>query len=74
MSSPGLKFNDKVFLFSHQKNRVFKLDSSKILDDLGISCVLLNPFKTKPALKGWFVVNSSFIDKGDAYKGGFIGN
>lgn len=62
MSSPGLKFNDKVFAFFHQKNMVFKLESSKILDDLGISYDLLNPFKTKPPLKGWFVVNSLFTD------------
>ncbi len=41
---------------------MFKLDSSKILDDLGISFALLNPFKTKPALKGWFGVNYPFVD------------
>ncbi len=62
MSLPGLKYNNKVFAFYHKGNMVFKLISSKLLDDLGVEYELLSPFKIKPPLKGWFVVNSIFVN------------
>lgn len=62
MSSPSLKYNAKVFTFLHKEKMVFKLESSKILDDMGITYELLNPFKTKPPLKGWFVIEAVFLE------------
>ena len=62
MSSPGLKFNDKVFAFYFDQKMCFKLGTSKTLEDLKISYDLLNPFKTKPPLKGWYIVDDTFVD------------
>ena len=59
MSSDALKVNDKVFCFYYEKEDAmcFKLgkDTDPERPELG-GASLLNPFKNKGPLKGWFVV------------------
>ncbi|NNE27285.1 MAG: hypothetical protein HKN09_10615 [Saprospiraceae bacterium] len=58
MSSPGLKFNDKVFAFYHKDKMGFRLGTQFNLEANGIAnAEPLSPFKTKPPLKGWFMID-----------------
>ena len=71
MSSPGVKYNDKVFIFYFKKEMTFRLGKDFNLADYGIKDIkLLNPFKNKPPLKGWFVISYDEHDKWEelAYK------
>ena len=57
MSSPALKYNDKVFAFFYNRQMCFRLRQNfdpKILKIKKFK--LLNPFKTKGPLKGWYVI------------------
>jgi hypothetical protein len=67
MSSPALKYNNKVFVFFYEQQMIFKLGEEFDPGSFGLSNVkLLNPFKTKGPLRGWFVVgynNHSEWDK-----------
>lgn len=57
MSSPGLKYNDKFFAFLYNDKMCFRLGRDFNLNSAGIkNYELLNPFKTKPPLKDWFVI------------------
>jgi hypothetical protein len=58
MSSPALKWNDKVFAFYHDEKMCFKLGDSIALEERGLPVILLSPFKTKGPLKGWYWVSS----------------
>lgn len=60
MSAPGLKYRNKVFAFYYQEKMCFKLVTTKSLDALEVPYELLNPFKTKPPLKGWFIIDAEF--------------
>lgn len=60
MSSPGLKCNNKVFAFHHKKEMGFRLGPSFDPVDFGLQTARpLSPFKTKPPLKGWYMVHES---------------
>ena len=58
MSSPGLKFQDKVFAFYHNNSMGFRLGPTFEPNNFGLKeAKPLSPFKTKPPLKGWFVID-----------------
>jgi hypothetical protein len=58
MSSPGLKYNNKVFAFYHKGNMGFRLGPQFSPPQHGIKFAKpLSPFKTKPPLKGWYVID-----------------
>ncbi len=60
MSSPGLKYGDKVFAFQAKEAMGFRLGPD--FDPIAFERAELeplNPFKTKGPLKGWFVVDES---------------
>ncbi len=57
MSSPGLKFKDKVFAFYHKEAMGFRLGPNFDPEKMGAkNAKPLSPFKTKPPLKGWFII------------------
>lgn len=61
MSSPGLKYKDKVFAFYNKKKEEmgFRLGPDSNPEKFGLkNARLLSPFKTKPPLKGWYVVDT----------------
>lgn len=63
MSSPALKFENKVFAFYHDHKMCFKLGDTSLVESRSLPVILLSPFKTKGPLKGWFWVaeeNSGF--------------
>lgn len=58
MHAPGLKVNDKVFAFYHKTKMGFRLGPNFDPVAFGLLQVeLLSPFKTKPPLKGWYLVD-----------------
>jgi len=62
MSSPGIKYKNKVFAFYYKEHMVFRL--GKNFEPLSLSIVnysLLDPFKNKPPMAGWFQI--PFIEK-----------
>jgi len=64
MSSPGIKYNNKVFAFFYDKKMVFKLGRDFKPESLGVTGYShLSPFKTKPPLFDWFEISSNDIDK-----------
>ena len=57
MSSPGIKYKDKVFAFYYKEQMVFKLGRDFDLPSIGINNFsLLSPFKTKAPLADWFEI------------------
>ena len=63
MSSPGLKFQDKVFAFYYKNSMGFRLGPNFNPDKFGIrNAKPLSPFKKKPPLKGWFIIDSNESD------------
>jgi hypothetical protein len=57
MSSPGLKYKDKVFAFYHKETMGFRLGPDFNPDKIGLkNAKPLSPFKKKPPLKGWFII------------------
>jgi len=57
MSSPALKYKNKVFVFLHKGEMGFRLGPGFDPVKFGLlNARLLSPFKTKPPLKGWFIV------------------
>ncbi|MCB0620473.1 MAG: hypothetical protein KDC43_19285 [Saprospiraceae bacterium] len=64
MRAPGLKFRNKVFAFRQGDSMTFKLGDPGILEQLGIDEYrVLSPFKTKPPLRDWLVVDRRYQDK-----------
>lgn len=60
MSSPGLKVNDKVFAFYHKGEMGFRLGGDFDLKKFGVTTAKpLSPFKTKPPLKGWYIIEET---------------
>ena len=60
MSSPGLKYKGKVFVFFHKPEMGFRLGPDFDPDVSGLETIrLLSPFKTKAPLKGWFLIGES---------------
>jgi len=59
MSSPGLKYNNKVFAFYHKGTMGFRMGPLFNPEKFGLKYAKpLSPFKTKPPLKGWYVIES----------------
>ena len=57
MSSPAIKYNGKVFAFFYNGQMTYKLGEEFNPASMGLTNVdILNPFKRKGPLKGWFVV------------------
>jgi len=64
MSSEAIRCNDKVFAFFHNEMMTFKLGSGFDPSDMGIDeWFPLSPFKTKPPLKGWYMIPEEYMDK-----------
>ena len=64
MSSPGLKCRGKVFSFHCKDGMGFRLGPQFDMAASGVSKPKpLSPFKTKPPLKGWYIVAESESDK-----------
>lgn len=57
MSSSGLRFKDKIFAFYHKETMGFRLGPNFNPEKMGIkNAKPLSPFKKKPPLKGWYIV------------------
>ncbi len=57
MSSPGIKYRDKVFAFYHNEMMGFLPGPNFDPIKAGVlNAKPLSPFKTKPPLKGWFLI------------------
>ncbi len=57
MSSPGIRYKNKVFAFYYREAMVFRLGREFDSTTMGIhDYQLLSPFKTRPPLVGWFVI------------------
>ena len=66
MSSPGLKFRNKVFAFYHNESMGFRLGPNFDPQKFGLKNFKpLSPFKKKPPLKGWYIIDSSESDTWD---------
>jgi len=64
MSSPGINSNGKVFAFHCRDGMGFRLGADFDADQFGLrDHKPLSPFKTKPPLKGWYVVPESEMDQ-----------
>lgn len=61
MSSPGLKFKNKVFAFYYNDEMVFRLGKGYHIEQHGISeFTHLSPFKNKPPMAGWFCIDEKY--------------
>lgn len=57
MSSPGIRYIKKVFAFYYHDQMVFRLGKQFKPESVKLkSYTLLNPFKNKPPMSGWFQV------------------
>ena len=64
MSSPGIQYKGKNFAFLWKEKMVFRLGRDFDPSSEGIhKFELLNPFKNKPPLKDWFVIEKTSSDK-----------
>ncbi|WP_179957803.1 hypothetical protein [Exilibacterium tricleocarpae] len=64
MSSPGLKCNGKVFAFQNRDTMGFRLGPDFNPKAIGLkTSAPLSPFRTKPPLRGWFVVTAREQDR-----------
>ncbi len=67
MSSPGLRYKNKVFAFYHDGHMVFRLGRAFQPESMGLkNWTLLNPFKNKAPLADWFQVPFSEQEKWQA--------
>ena len=54
MSSPGIKYKNKVIAFYHRDEMVFRVGKGADFVKLGIrKPKFLSPFKSKPPMTGW---------------------
>jgi hypothetical protein len=64
MSSPGIRYHNKVFAFYYKDDMVFRLGRDFDPKTVGIhDYCLLSPFKTKPPLVDWFEILPSHIQQ-----------
>jgi hypothetical protein len=64
MSSPGLKYKNKVFAFYHKQEMTFRLGKGFDITSLGIEKYsLLSPFKNKPPLAAWFNISCEYQNR-----------
>ena len=67
MSSPGIRYQNKVFAFFYKEGMVFRFGRSFDPTTVGIHDYrLLSPFKTKPPLLDWFEISSSHMQQWEA--------
>ena len=75
MSSPGLKYRNKVFAFYYEEAMTFKLGKGFEIEGLGINeFSYLSPFKNKPPMKAWFRIEISNSDRWDELTGLALGH
>ena len=64
MSSPGIRYRDKVFAFYHDKKMIFKLGKGFDIASFGIDRFsYLNPFKDKGPMLGWYEIPFEYSGK-----------
>jgi hypothetical protein len=64
MSSPGLRYENKVFAFYYHEAMVFRLGRGFDPTSVGIADYrLLAPFKTKPPLVDWFEIAATDVHR-----------
>ena len=64
MSSPGIRYKNKVFAFFYKAGMVFRLGRDFDPKAVGIHDYrLLSPFKTKPPLVDWFEISSAHMQQ-----------
>ena len=64
MSSPGLRYKNKVFAFYYKEQMVFRLGKGFDPKSVGVNeYSLLSPFKNKAPLAGWFEVPFEYEHK-----------
>src|SRR5262245_27970542 len=64
MSSPGIRYKNKVLAFFYHEGMVFKLGRDFDPESFGLrDYQLLSPYKTRPPLRDWFEVSASHIDR-----------
>ena len=63
MSSPGIRKKGRVIAFFYENKMVFKLGKHRDLEsEFGIKRFeYLSPFKNKPPMKGWFIIDVDYI-------------
>jgi hypothetical protein len=67
MSSPGIRYRNKVIAFFYREAMVFKLGREFDPERYGLhDYQLLSPYKTKPPLRDWFEVSATHIDGWEA--------
>lgn len=70
MSSPGLKYMGKVFVFYRRPEMGFRLGPEFNPEESGLKTVRpLSPFKTKAPLKGWFLVGEEEHERWESLAG-----
>jgi len=64
MSSPGIRYRNKVIAFFYHEAMVFKLGRTFEPGTFGLhDYQLLSPYKTKPPLRDWFEVAATHTDR-----------
>lgn len=58
MSSPGIRYKNKNYAFFHKEKVGFKLGKEFDIEAYNVSSwEYLSPFKTKPPLKAWYIID-----------------
>ncbi len=64
MSSPGIRYKNKVFAFYHNQSMIFKLGKGFDISAIGVKeHKFLAPFKNKPPMTAWFEISATEADK-----------
>ena len=64
MSSPGIKYKNKVIAFYHKDEMIFRVGKGADLVKLGIrKPKFLSPFRSKPPMTGWICLSYSERNK-----------
>ena len=67
MSSPGIRYQNKVFAFFYKGGMVFRFGRGFDPATVGIhDYQLLSPFKTRPPLLDWFEISSTHMQQWEA--------
>jgi hypothetical protein len=67
MSSPGIRYDNKVFAFFYKEGMVFRFGRGFDPATMGIhDYQLLSPFKTRPPLLDWFEISSAYMQQWEA--------
>lgn len=67
MSSPGIRYRNKVIAFFYRETMVFKLGRAFDPGTFGLhDYQLLSPYRTKPPLRDWFEISATHSDRWEA--------